>query len=238
LNLLQGYKRHEEHKGNSDRTRSREAAAVKVRLKPNLLIVTAESEDEVRELIEWAGQFDGHAFSLKLQDGQTFCLKGLGPQADACREPINVVSTSTDPDVQLISNFAHTPFELDGKTYASVEGFWQGLKFPDETKRREVGMLAGVPARGAAFDAPESEEFIYEGRTIRIGSPEHWRLMALACWAKFSQHEEAKRALLKTGERPLIHKTRRDSRTIPGVIMADIWMSVRRGLVKRLNAPD
>ena len=41
-------------------------------------------------------------------------------------------------------------------------------------------------------------------------------------------------ALLGTGERPLVHVTRRDSRTIPGIVMADIWMKVRRGLVKRI----
>ena len=36
--------------------------------------------------------------------------------------------------------------------------------------------------------------------------------------------------LLSTGERPLMHRTRRDSRTIPGVVMADIWMRIRDGL--------
>jgi hypothetical protein len=34
------------------------------------------------------------------------------------------------------------------------------------------------------------------------------------------------------GERPLTHKTRKDSRTIPGAVMADIWMRVRRELAK------
>ena len=39
-------------------------------------------------------------------------------------------------------------------------------------------------------------------------------------------------ALVGTGDRPLMHKTRRDSRTIPGVVMADIWMRIRRTLAK------
>lgn len=59
--------------------------------------------------------------------------------------------------------------------------------------------------------------------------------MAKACRAKFTQHEAARQALLGTGERPLIHRLPRgrDSRTIPGLIMADIWMKLRTRLVNQ-----
>jgi len=211
---------------------------VKVRLKPNLLIVSGETPEEIRELAEWAARTDDHAFWLMAQDEQTVRLTDLGPKLDACREPINIISTSTDPDVRVISNFAATPFELDHRSYASVEGFWQGLKFDDDAKRREIAALAGPIARHAGDEASETGTFVYNNRTIRAGSPEHWQLMALACRAKFSQHEEARRALLITGERPLVHKTRRDSRTIPGVIMADIWMKIRTDLLKEPTADD
>ncbi|MEY4566398.1 MAG: hypothetical protein RLY14_1368, partial [Planctomycetota bacterium] len=33
-----------------------------------------------------------------------------------------------------------------------------------------------------------------------------------------------------TGKRPLTHITNKDSRNIPGVIMAEIWMKIRREL--------
>ena len=36
-----------------------------------------------------------------------------------------------------------------------------------------------------------------------------------------------------TGERPLSHRTRPDSRTIPGVILAEIWMRLRSRLRDR-----
>jgi predicted NAD-dependent protein-ADP-ribosyltransferase YbiA (DUF1768 family) len=209
---------------------------VKVRLKPNLLIVSGETPEEIRELAEWAGRHDEHAFWLTFQDEQTFRMIDLGPKPDACREPINILSTSSDPEIRILSNFAETPFELDGRTYASVEGFWQGLKFEDETKRREIAALVGPRAKQAGEEAGPFETLVYEGHTIRSGSPEHWGLMALACGAKFSQHAEARQALLKTGDRPLVHKPHRDSRTIPGVIMADIWMRVREGLHKQLEA--
>jgi predicted NAD-dependent protein-ADP-ribosyltransferase YbiA (DUF1768 family) len=51
--------------------------------------------------------------------------------------------------------------------------------------------------------------------------------MAEACRAKFTQHAGAREALLSTGSRLLTHRTRRDSRTIPGALMADIWMRLR-----------
>ncbi len=51
--------------------------------------------------------------------------------------------------------------------------------------------------------------------------------MREACWAKFTQHPEARRALLATGERPLTHRMRLDSVNIPGALMADIWMRIR-----------
>jgi predicted NAD-dependent protein-ADP-ribosyltransferase YbiA (DUF1768 family) len=54
--------------------------------------------------------------------------------------------------------------------------------------------------------------------------------MRRACRAKFAQNEHAREALLATGERPLVHQVPRDSRTIPGVIMAEIWMALRSEL--------
>ena len=45
--------------------------------------------------------------------------------------------------------------------------------------------------------------------------------------------DEAREALLSTKNRPLVHRMRRDSKTIPGVIMADIWMRIRADLRER-----
>ena len=82
--------------------------------------------------------------------------------------------------IRLIANFASTPFELDGTTYACVEAFWQSLRFP----------VAERP-RIAALDGPRAKQ---------------------------------------ESEQMLVHQVRRDSRTIPGVIMADIWMRIRPNL--------
>jgi hypothetical protein len=67
----------------------------------------------------------------------------------------------------------------------------------------------------------------YAGETIVVGTHAHWQLMRRARMAKFQQNDAARAALLETGTRPLVHQVRPDSRTIPGVIMADIWMRIR-----------
>jgi hypothetical protein len=44
----------------------------------------------------------------------------------------------------MLSNLAPTPFVLDGREYASVEGFWQGLKFEDEAQRAIIAKISGI----------------------------------------------------------------------------------------------
>jgi hypothetical protein len=56
--------------------------------------------------------------------------------------------------------------------------------------------------------------------------------MEKACRAKFSQHAAARDALLSTRGRPLVHHVKRDSKNIPGVIMAAIWTRIRERLLR------
>ena len=103
------------------------------------------------------------------------------------------------------------------RLYVSQSGGW----FGQQIQRSDDG--------GKTWE-PVSNEFVYDGVTILAGSPEHWALMRAVCEAKFTQHDEARIALLATGKRWLTHKVRKDSRTIPGAIMADIWMGIRARL--------
>ncbi len=198
------------------------------RPRPNLFVVTGENPDDTMALQAWAADLEGHVFRLAIQDARSIRFVDLGAQAEACREPVNIVYEQCEPPIQLISNLAHTPFGLGGRVYASVEAFWQGLKHRDEEKRAEIAGLHGQEARRAGFDAPARQTIEFERRKLRMGTHEHWALMKRACNAKFEQHEAAREALVSTGTRPLEHRVRRDSKTIPGVIMADIWMRIRK----------
>jgi predicted NAD-dependent protein-ADP-ribosyltransferase YbiA (DUF1768 family) len=210
-----------------------------VRLRKGLLIATAEEGEERGTLLAWLRDYAGHAFRLREIEGGSAYFQSLGPQEAACRVPINITSKSPAP-LDVISNFAETPFYLDGMTYASVEGFWQALKFPHDQDRRRVAALHGGEAKRAGDAAPALPTIVYNGEEVTVGTYAHWRLMARACAAKFKQNAQARDVLLGTGERPLEHKMRRDSRTIPGVIMAEIWMRVRHELqqAKGVNIAD
>lgn len=198
---------------------------MRVVLKPGLLIVLPDTAAETA----WASAHQDHVFHLAADANGSGVLRDLGVRSDACHEPINIVFETSDDRWRPISNLALAPFELDGRRYASVEGFWQGLKLESATERERIAALWGTEAKNAGPRVWPST-FDYEGRTYPSGAHPHWKLMRRACEAKFSHNAEARAALLATGVRPLTHRVRRDSRTIPGALMADIWMRIRAKL--------
>jgi predicted NAD-dependent protein-ADP-ribosyltransferase YbiA (DUF1768 family) len=205
------------------------ATAVRFQLNSGIIILTPETETEGDLLIELQDRAQGHVFHLQANGSKGCALHGLGHRDEACREPINILFDAGE-QWQPISNLAFAPFVLGGRSYASVEGFWQGLKFSDTTQRARIARLHGRQAKKAGENAPSARTIDYEGVTVPIGGREHWALMEEACWAKFKQNATARDTLLSTGQRPLMHRPRRDSKTIPGVIMADIWMRIRERL--------
>lgn len=198
---------------------------MKLSFRNDVVGLSAETPEE-QAICAQLGAADGHIFQLHAATARGLAFSLIGPEDDARRAPLNIVR-SIEPRFAPISNLARTPFMLDGQTYASVEGFWQGLKSDDPEQRRLLATLAGAEAKGRGDPLGRPPMFDYGGATIATGSPEHWALMQKACEAKFTQHHGARRALLDTGARWLTHRIRRDSRTIPGVIMADIWMKLR-----------
>lgn len=201
---------------------------MKLSLRNNVVGLSAESPEE-RAICVLLGAADGHVFQLHAATDRGIAFSEIGPEDDARRAPLNIVR-SIEPRFAPISNLAHTPFELDGLRYASIEGFWQGLKRPSPAERRAMAGLWGSETKDTGGGIAQPTEFDYAGAKIAAGSPEHWALMRAACETKFTQHDAARIALLATGERWLTHKVRKESRTIPGVIMADIWMRIRARL--------
>jgi predicted NAD-dependent protein-ADP-ribosyltransferase YbiA (DUF1768 family) len=198
-------------------------------LKTNLLVLAPDTPDEAAELAGWRDRHGDHVFAVR-EGAAALELHDLGPRSIACREPLNVVSTSADPVLATIGNFTDAPFDLDGERYRSIESFWQGLKFDDSAERRRIAQLPGAEARDIGDAKGYGATVTYAGREIAVGCPDHWALMARACEAKFTQDAAARAALLATGDRPLEHKVRKDSRAIPGVILAAIWMNLRARL--------
>ncbi|MGQ0636045.1 MAG: hypothetical protein ACT4QC_15650 [Planctomycetaceae bacterium] len=205
---------------------------MKVILKDRQLVFVPEDALETDELAAWKLLHAGHVLAVEHNEGTGASLVDLGDREIACREPINVTSGHADEAIRLIGNFATTPFVLDGQVYQSIEGFWQSLKFDEGRERREVAALDGPAAKRRGADRGYGQHVEYAGQPIAVGTTVHWDLMRRAVRAKFEQNALAREALLSTGDRPLEHRVRHDSRTIPGVIMADIWMRLRAELRK------
>ena len=200
-------------------------------LKEAYLIVVPETPDARIAIHEWKTRREGHVFQVRADAGAGIAFQDLGVKEVVCNEPINITSAHSDENMRLIGNFADTPFELDGVSYRSIEGFWQGLKFSDAAPRRELAAMSGADARRRGREQLYGPTVHYQGTDVPVGTWDHWQLMQRACLAKFTQHTAAGSALRASAPRPLVHRVRRDSRTIPGVIMADIWMRIRRQLV-------
>ena len=202
---------------------------MKTLLKPEGIALVPESEAEAASLALWKSEHDDFAFASAPNAGKGAMLSALGPRLEACHIPINVTSQSRDPNIRLIANFSSTPFDLDGVRYTSVESFWQSLRF-SEAERPRIAGLPGEDAKRLSSTQPYGSHVRYADVLVPVGTWHHWQLMKKACLAKFQQNADAQAALRGTGSRPLQHKVRGDSRTIPGIIMADIWMAVRAGL--------
>ena len=125
-------------------------------------------------------------------------------------------------ELGLLSNFAPTTFEFHGKRYASLEGVWQMMKYPEgpddprakfpglewKLKRDEVGQLTAFDAKRAGDVADRNmakmgiDWVTFEGKQMpyKPAEPgEHYRLIEEATRAKVRQNPEVKRVLLSTG---------------------------------------
>ena len=118
-------------------------------------------------------------------------------------------------ELGLLSNFAATPFVFRGRRYASLEGFWQMMLYPEgdadprakfpglqwKYTRRQVAQMTAFEAKAAGTLAEENMKRMginwvsFEGRRFeyRPKKPgEHYRLIVAATWEKVRQNPEVR----------------------------------------------
>jgi hypothetical protein len=126
-------------------------------------------------------------------------------------------------ELGLLSNFAPTPFTFHGKRYASLEGFWQMMKYPDgpddpratfpglqwKFTRDQVAQLTAFDAKHAGDLANENMKKMgidwvtFEGKRLEYkpAAPgDHYKLIVEATREKVRQNPEVQRVLLATGD--------------------------------------
>ncbi len=155
-------------------------------------------------------------------------------------------------ELGILSNFAPTPFTLDGKRYASMEGFWQSTKFPEDKNdprakfkginwphtRDEVAAMTAFEAKRAGDIGSTNMKKMgidwvsYHGKRMTYkeeGESAFYKLVLRAMKEKLNQNVDVKNILLRTDN--LILKP--DHHQKPGAekLMAwqyhSIWMQFR-----------
>jgi predicted NAD-dependent protein-ADP-ribosyltransferase YbiA (DUF1768 family) len=152
--------------------------------------------------------------------------------------PLNVNSMASESIGRLLSNFARTPFMLDGVRYASIEAFYVCLKTDEASLRKRLRSLSG-PAARAAGKGLKSTETTYGNRVIRLGSPEHHDLVKRAVRAKLEQNPEIAEEFVATYPRPIIHDTGRPERSstwLPASVFCRILTEIREEFWKKAQS--
>ena len=164
-------------------------------------------------------------------------------------------------ELGILSNFAATPFELYGKRYASVEGFWQMMLYPEgpdderakdkrvtwKYTREQVAQMTAFEAKSAGTLAEENMKTLgidwvtFDGKRFQYRSAtpgEHYRLILAAMRAKTNQNPEVKRILLATGDLTLKPDHHGEHEPPPEWKYYDIWMQIRSELQAAMDKPE
>ena len=159
-------------------------------------------------------------------------------------------------ELGILSNFAATPFTLRGVRYASVEGFWQMMLYPegpDDPRvrsdlinwphtRRDVSQMTAFEAKAAGEIAEANMRKLgidwvtFEGTRIPYRSMNkgaHYRLIVEAMRAKLAQNPKVRASLLATGDLTLRPDHIQEPGAPPEWAYFDIWMDIRRELQRR-----
>jgi len=153
-------------------------------------------------------------------------------------------------ELGLLSNFAATPFTFRGERYASLEGLWQSMKYPEgpddprashpavtwEHAREEVMIMVAFDAKEAGDKAEKNMAAMginwvtFEGERIRHrgeNQDRHYGIIEAATRAKVSQNPEVEKVLIATGDLILRPDHLTDENAPPAWRYYDIYMKIR-----------
>jgi predicted NAD-dependent protein-ADP-ribosyltransferase YbiA (DUF1768 family) len=131
----------------------------------------------------------------------------LSPRTDGI-DHLNIYSRGRTTEGRLLSNFAETPFVLDGVRFASVEAWYQAPRFDHEAMRRKVAGMSGASCKklgdtqGKKAGAPVR---LFDGRVVPYDGADYRAAFGQAIRAKVAQNPDVRNALLATESLPLTH---------------------------------
>ncbi|MGG6270418.1 NADAR family protein [Leptolyngbya sp. AN03gr2] len=109
-----------------------------------------------------------------------------------------------DKPYGYFSNFARYSIDINGKTWATSEHYFQAQKFPGTSHEEEIRQ-AKSPREAADMGRDRSRPLRPDWEAVKDD------VMREALYAKFTQHPDLKEKLLATGNTVLVEHTRNDS---------------------------
>lgn len=152
-------------------------------------------------------------------------------------------------ELGILSNFTTTPFTFEGVKYQSMEGFWQMMKYPENSldlratsiqtwpvSREELSQMSGFQAKKFGDVGSKNMKKLainwvtYKGEKLpyKVNSKgRHYEIIRAAMKAKLDQNSNVKKILLATGS--LILRPDHHQKGVPPAWRyATIWMDLRR----------
>lgn len=170
----------------------------------------------------------------------------------AVKPDSGMVILSKRNELGLLSNFAATPFVFEGRSYSSLEGFWQSLKYPESPKderfeacpswpysRFQVEGLTGVIAQRSGVAAEEImkthgiEWITYRGEKIDYKGKDqdrHFDLISAATLCKVQQNKQVAEVLFRTRGLQLLPDHHQSPDSPRAWRYFEIMMDLRRNL--------
>ena len=137
----------------------------------------------------------------------------------------------------ILSNFADTPFEVDGVHCACSESFIQSLKIAKASEQAMFCSLKGEDAwkNGSRLTASvfSSGKVWWQGVSYDLHSKEHFEIVKRGLIAKYSQSKDAREALLASGNATLTHDYGQppgEMQSLPIAVFCQIVTKIRQEL--------
>lgn len=173
------------------------------------------------------------------------------PPQSADRSKGEVVLSKRN-ELGQFSNLGPAGFVLDGQTFGSVEGLWQGMKYPESQSdervkdgiewpytRAEVMAMKGFEAKKAGDLANANMKKLgikwltYRGKKMVYNgedAEQHYELILRACRAKLEQNPELARLLLNTKNLTFFADHKQNPDSLPSYKYHEIYMKLRAEL--------
>lgn len=117
--------------------------------------------------------------------------------------PKKVVYVSRSDTTDPLASYSKHAFELDDAHWPSVEHYYQGMKFDDPALRKQI-IAAAHPADAAALAKKNKRQIRADWKKVRA------TVMTRGIYIKCRSHEDAAKALLATGDTPIMENSQYD----------------------------